>query len=198
MNEIRNAVSNQDLLMKADLLVEEDWMVKVDSLPGNLFYVAAFGSLAIEDAFSFKSLKAYTKLFGCFCIILVQLIGPPLIVLSKMPGNIGVIEKRRYQWRCWPVPFNPLYDPSDTEPCYFKEKLPGAISLFEDWNHMFTTKFMGIIFILIFVLNALFVVQDEQSAFRKIYNTFRYLKNKTPNFEVYGGHWLALGALLNN
>lgn len=192
--QILDSESNSEILMKAEMLLEEDWLGKVDALPGNLFCLGAFGDILPEHApcFSLQNVKGYTKYFGCILIVLLQLLGPPLIFLSKMPGNIGVQNARAFAWRCHP--FIAATDPTD--PCP-GGMTPDQVGLFEDWKHLSTTRFVGTLFIIVFILNGLFVIFEEKKAWANIYNTFRYLDIKTPKFRLTGMNYLALGCVVN-
>merc|ERR1712151_1309046 len=77
------------------------------------------------------------------------------------------------------------------------DKLPEEFGLLEDWNHLFLTRSLGLIFMVIFILNGLFVLIEEKSTWKDIYNTFRYLDIKNDKFKMTGRYWLADSAFVN-
>jgi len=196
--QICNSNTNDEILMKAELLVEEDWLDKLDALPGNLFCLGAFGDIFPKDApwFSLLRLKAHCKLLGCFLVVIIQVCGPPMIFFSKMPGNAGVMDKMRYEWRCWPISFNPLYDPTNEEPCP-GGKLAKDVTLLSDWDHVMSTKLLSLFFIAAFILNGIFVLLEEKKTWKDVWNTFRFLDWKNDNFELSGKWFLVMGAIIN-
>lgn len=191
--QICNSDTTAEILLKAEALIEEDWLDKVDALPGNLYCVGAFGNLMPKDMYQTTSLS---KLLGCFTIVMMQIVAPPLIFLSKMPGNIGVLDQREYQWRCWPLSFNPLYDPHDHHVCPGGLR-PHEVHLTEDFRRTWTTKLLGIFMMVSFILNGTFVLLEEQKTWKDVYNTFRFLDWKNQRFVMSGRLYLFLGAAIN-
>jgi hypothetical protein len=191
-DEICDCKTAKEILMKAELLIEEDWLDKVDALPGNLFCLGAFGDIIPEKAvcFSSQNLKAYSKYMGCVLIIIIQLCAPCLLFFSRMPGNMGIPDESAFVWDC-----HPLFGTREVE-CP-SGKPSSEVKLFDDWDHIATTKALGIIFILTFILNGLFVVMEEQKTWRDLYNTFKYLDWKNESFDAPGEFWLFFGALVN-
>mmetsp|Transcript_70078 Transcript_70078/g.212019 ORF Transcript_70078/g.212019 Transcript_70078/m.212019 type:complete len:458 (+) Transcript_70078:79-1452(+) len=176
--QILEAVSSSDLLERAENLIEEDWLGKIDAMPGNMFTIGAFGDLNLaEPATSLKGLKAKVRWLGCVAIAFIQLIGPPAILFSTI-FSWGIQSDRVYEWKKWDV----------TNP---------DIAL-SDWEHMKATKVLGMAAQFCFILNALFLVLDEKQSWFKIYNIHRYLMRSTPNFDLSGQHFLYLGAFINN
>jgi len=206
--QLIQARSDEEVLTKAELLIEEDWLDKIDALPGNLYTLAAFGDLIPDDVdgFSFAKLKGYSKWIGAFLIITVQLVGPLLIFFSKMPQHVGVVDSNMYEWRCLPIPllgklFDGMYDPSNAEQMAMKcpgDKFPNEVSLIDDWKHIASTKAMSIVFILLFILNGAFVLIEEKTTWKNVYNIFRFLDVMNEKFKMSGYGWLMLGAFVNS
>lgn len=196
--QIQNADSTSDIIQRAELLIEEDWLGNTDALPGNLFCLGAFNELSPdskESCCSWAYMKVLTKIFGCLLIIIIQIVGPPLIFISRMPKNIGVLDSQAYDWRCHPM-FNRFFDPNDLAPCPGGLK-PGEFGVFKDWHHIFNTRLLGVLFIIVFLLNAIFVIFKEQKAWKDVYNTFRYLDIVNTNFKMSGMWFLVAGAFVN-
>jgi len=143
---------------------------------------------------SYDALKCYMKFFMCFLIVCVQVAGPPLIFLSAMPQNVGIVEDESYQWRCWPI--SRFFALSDTEACQ-GGKVPRDVTLIDDWYTITSTRVLSTIFMLMFILNGIFVVQSEKGVWKRIYNTLRYLDQVTPEFKMSGHNYLNLGAFVN-
>jgi hypothetical protein len=200
--EICNCNTASELIMKAELLIEETWLDRVDALPGNLFCLGAFGEIidSPDDNASVRSraialLKAYSKIIGCVLIILIQLTGAPLIFFSRMPGNMGVLDEKKYEWRC-----HPWLASNDTDSlgeCP-SGRSPMEVNILDDWlGETMPTRTLGIVFILAFIFNALIVVIEEKQTWRDLYNTFRFLDWKNEKFSAPGGIFLGTGAFVN-
>merc|ERR1719240_1548783 len=65
--------------------VDEDWLGTIDELPGNIYRIAALGTLT-EKLCSFDdredpsiTLMRYVRILGCLSIVAVQILGPPAI-----------------------------------------------------------------------------------------------------------------------
>lgn len=72
------------------------------------------------------------------------------------------------------------------------------VSYFDDWSHIRTTKMLGMLMMMAFILNGLFVLLDEKHSWKQIYNTFRYLDVLNPKFRMTGLSFLYFDALINN
>jgi len=179
--EILEANSNADLLLKAELLINEDWLGKIEMINGNIYRIGAFAGLVdITEGGKRTKCAGVARLVGCGIIFLLQVLGPFLIFLSCVNG-IGREKERQYDWSHWQL-WN-----SETD-----------IPLYQDWITIGPTKFLGICFLEAFVLNALFVTQDEKSAEEKVWDIFGHLKRNTPNYEVHGSLYLFMGSFVNN
>jgi len=210
--EITGATSNRDLLMKADILVQEDWLGKTDSLPGNMYCLVAFGDLLPNEVafFSKETWTAIAKLIGWVLIVLIQFFGPVLMFFSCTMGT-DMKEDKMWHWRCaqWSS-YVPLffhegdhYNPEDERPCM--HVAPGAdmgmqpkeVSIFLDWQYAAVTKLLSMLLIIAFILNGIFVIMVEVKVFKAVYQTFRFLKENTPNFDLKGTWGLVLGVVMN-
>jgi len=89
-----------------------------------------------------------------------------------------------------------MYKANDTEPCE-GDALPKDVTLFDDWIFMPSTKALGLVFILSFILNGLFLAIEERSTWKNIYNTFRFLDWKNDKFIMPGRVWLSMSAFVN-
>eukprot|EP00930_Biecheleria_cincta_P069654 TRINITY_DN57369_c0_g1_i1.p1 TRINITY_DN57369_c0_g1~~TRINITY_DN57369_c0_g1_i1.p1 ORF type:complete len:421 (-),score=75.60 TRINITY_DN57369_c0_g1_i1:23-1285(-) len=171
---IIQATSGQDLFFRAENTIEEDWLGRVDEMPGNIYRIMAFGAAANETvtyAFSEKALRNLATQLGFFAILLLQWIGPPSIFLSTV-FSWGIMSDQRITWEKW--------HPS-----------------LSDWHHIGLTRFLSTMFMFCLCLNCLFVILDEKSSWKKIDDIFRYLQVRTPQFELRGEFWLWLGACTN-
>lgn len=194
--EIMKCNDATEIIIKAELLIDEDWLCNVTPLPGNLFSVGAFGEIFERGAkpFSDKWIKSYSKAFGCCIVILIQLIGPPLIFMSRMPSHLGILDDKKYDWRCHPL-FGSA-DGLDLNPCP-SGRLPGEIHFLDDWHRLTMTKLLGVIFMGAFILNGLFSIISERKTWRDLYNTFRFLDWKNDEFKAPGGWYLGAGCFVN-
>lgn len=196
MQQIQCSKSNEDFLAKMEILIEDEWLDHVEELPGNMFYVGAFGEFA-HDLSQFN-LTMSIKFFMCLLVVLIQIFGPPLIFLSSMPGNIGAKDDKRYDWRCLPVniPALGIYQDTDQTACP-GGKTPMEVRLVDDWYAIFSTKALGICFMLLFILNGVFVNNNEENTWSRLYNTLRFLDRTTTEFRMTGRGYLSLGAFVN-
>lgn len=194
-DQICRCKTAREIFMKAELLIDEDWLDTFAAIPGNIFCLGAFGEIFPYGGkrISSASLKAYSKFLGCCLIIVIQLIGPALIFLSRMPGNLGVSDEDKYEWRCHPWIG---LGGNRSEACP-SGKFPGEVSVTDDWGRNASTKFLGIVFMLAFILNGLFSVIQEQQTWRDLYNTFRFLDWKNEDFKAPGAVYLGAGAFVN-
>jgi len=190
------ADSTADLMMIAELSIQEDWLGKVEALPGNIFRLAVMGDIFVtttKETLRYK-LQAFAKMLGILSIIMVQFAGPPMIGLSRFAG-IGVLYEHGFKWHC--CPWHPGYDPTSTQSCVYDNTPAKDVSYFDDWSHVATTKLLGILVMFMFLLNSLFVLMDERHSWKKIYNTFRYLDILNDRFKVGGLPYLYMDALMN-
>jgi hypothetical protein len=178
---ILHATSNSDLLLKAELLIGEDWLGKIEMISGNIYRIGAFaGLMDISSDGKRGRCTGLARIIGCGLVFLFQVFGPLLLFVSAA-GGLGREEERRYKWENWKI-WN-----SDSD-----------VDMFDDWKHIATTKLLGLCFLEAFILNALFVSQDERGSEEKIWDIFGFLKRNTPNYEVHGSLYLFMGSFVNN
>jgi hypothetical protein len=183
--EILASKDCDELIMKTELLVDDEWIQNIDALPGNVYTIMAFENL-IDPKVSLRSLanlKALAKYFGCALVCMIQIIGPPLVFISKTTPYGIISEEKLYMWRYWR--FSTTYDPEVAVPIYF------------DWIHFAPTKVLAIAFLVLFILNAYFFLSDFSKSWVVIYNINRWLDMSTPEFVLTGQKWLWLGGLVN-
>lgn len=89
-----------------------------------------------------------------------------------------------------------MFKTEDQRPCP-GGMVPSEIGYLEDWHHVFSTRFVGTLFIAVFILNGIFVMFEERKAWKDVYNTFRYLDIITEKFKLTGVHYLVAGAVVN-
>jgi hypothetical protein len=197
-DKIMEAENSKDLLERAEWLIKEEWLNRVEALPGNIFSMGAFGEFS-------GTLSGYLKLMGFVLITCIQLIAPPLILVSKL-HNFGTFtgDGKDFLWECWSLAGMFLGPPLDAEVCWERAggqdeaHLPGQLpDMFYDWTHVSTTKSLGFLFTMAFCLNGWFVLMEEAKTWKDLYNTFRYIEIHTPKF-VFRGEWcFILGAFVN-
>jgi len=182
--QILLADSNQDLLLKAELLVGEDWLGTIEMINGNIYRIGAFAGLVdISGGGRRTRCAGVARLLGCGIVFLIQLLGPLLIFISCTHG-IGREEEKLYKWENWQV-----WNSASEVPLWY------------DWSPEHgipTTKLLGLRFLEAFILNALFVSQDEHKTEEKIWDIFVFLKRNTPNYEVRGNLYLFMGSFIKN
>lgn len=170
MNAILKAPDMHHLLEIAEEKIEEDWLGRSDDLQGNMYRVAAFGRLftkEYEDPYA----VFLARICGAGFIWFFQFFGAPALVLSDVFG--------------WGVPAEKAILIEDWE-----------LFNFTDWEELWLTKIMGIVFMQAFVMNGIFVVQDYKQSWIKISNLFKSLDNRT-NAMLNGESCLYLDAFTN-
>jgi hypothetical protein len=160
----------------AEEWIDQDWLGDVDELPGNIYRIAALGTLTegLRDKNATPA-EFYTDLIrivGFISIFLIQIGGPPLLIASVY-FDWGVLQDHDIRWGDW--------EPS-----------------FSDWAAIKTTKILSTLFLFVFSINGLYVILQEKQSWLKIYKTFRYLKHNTPNMDVRGEPFLLLGPIVNS
>jgi len=179
-DKILEAQTISDMFDTALEFIDDEWLGDVDELPGNIYRIAALGTLT-ENLFSGQdsptiTLMKLVRICGFIAIFLVQLVGPPLLVAAVFTGwgtDLNGDHSENYiHWRDWE---------------------PSLI----DFDSIGTTKLLSSLFLFVFQLNGLYVLIEEKQSWMKIYKTFRYLKHNTPNMDVRGGGFLIAGALTN-
>jgi hypothetical protein len=187
-NAILQASAMWELLDIAEAKIEEDWLGTSDDLPGNMYRMAAFGRLfhiegsvtmfrkhhhdEPEDVLSvYDYVVCLSRIFGAGLIWFFQFFGPPALFMSNVFG--------------WGVPAEKALLVEDWEPFNFT-----------DWEQLWLTKIMGIVFVVAFVMNGIFVVQDEKQSWKKMSEMFRYLEVNTL-MHLQGECWLFLDAFTN-
>jgi hypothetical protein len=159
--------------------IDDEWLADIDELPGNIYRIAALGTLTeglFHDADPSITLMKLVRIFGFVSIFLVQLFGPPLLVASVFTGwgtDRGDDGEQFIHWASWE-----------------------ASTI--DVQTLTTTKLLSCLFLFVFQLNGLYVLIQEKQSWVKIHKTFRYLKHNTPNMDVRGGHFLIIGACTNS
>eukprot|EP00928_Gymnodinium_smaydae_P034880 TRINITY_DN24628_c0_g1_i2.p1 TRINITY_DN24628_c0_g1~~TRINITY_DN24628_c0_g1_i2.p1 ORF type:complete len:442 (-),score=73.56 TRINITY_DN24628_c0_g1_i2:275-1600(-) len=194
--QLLNAESNSDLLMTSEIVIEEDWLGGVEALPGNIYRLAVFGSIFVKlqgESWAHNA-QAVAKMIGIFVIIMIQIIGPPAIFMSRMFGD-GVLNEAMYSWSC--CPWHPAFDPTSSATCHYENTPVSKVTYFDDWAHIKVTKLLGMLMMLAFILNGLFVVLDEKASWKSIYNTFRYLDVMNDKFRISGMSFLYFDTLIN-
>jgi len=173
---ILEAVSMSAMFSAAEEHIDEDWLGDIDELPGNIYRIAALGTLTdqlfekgVDPSEDFSKL---VRLVGCITVFLIQICGPPLLIASVY-FDWGVLRENDISWGDW--------EPS-----------------FSDWAAIKTTKILSTLFLFVFSINGLYVILQEKQSWLKIYKTFRYLKHNTPNMDVRGEPFLILGPIVNS
>eukprot|EP00929_Paragymnodinium_shiwhaense_P121631 TRINITY_DN9394_c0_g1_i1.p1 TRINITY_DN9394_c0_g1~~TRINITY_DN9394_c0_g1_i1.p1 ORF type:complete len:459 (+),score=105.65 TRINITY_DN9394_c0_g1_i1:86-1462(+) len=187
--------SNADVMQTAELLIEEDWLGKVDALPGNIYRLSIMGDVLVAGTGSWsEDLAVFAKVLGMVVVVLVQVAGPPMIFLSRLLG-IGVLYEANYVWQC--CPWHPSFQPDLEIKCQYQNTAPKDVTYWDDWHHVLTTKVLGILMMFAFILNGLFVMLDEKQSWKCIYNTFRYLDVMNTKFKMQHMPFFLLDALVN-
>jgi len=137
---------------------------------------------------------AIAKIVGIMIIIIIQFFGPPLIFLSRVEG-FGVLDNKGYKWQC--CPWHWTYNSTSSFTCAYEGTPAKDVSYFDDWYHVKSTKALGMLMMLAFILNGLFVLLDEKDTWKQIYNTFRYLDVMNPRFRISGMPALYTDAIMN-
>jgi len=173
---ILEAHSMSAMFTAAEENIDEDWLGDIDELPGNIYRIAALGTLTgnlfEKDVDPSEAFARLVRLVGCVTIFLIQICGPPLLIASVY-FDWGVLRENGISWGDW--------EPS-----------------LSDWVAIKTTKILSTLFLFVFSINGLYVILQEKQSWLKIYKTFRYLKHNTPNFDVRGEHFLILGPIVNS
>jgi len=154
--------------------IDEEWLGEAGDgkeLPGNIYRIAALGTL-LEGP---PSLLKVVRMCGFCSICVLQLFGPPLLVLSAF-----------YGWG------------TETGKGFLNNKSTEFSWTGADHKDLDTTKLLSCVFLFTFNLNGLYVLLDYKRSWARIHMTFRYLKHNTPNMDVTGGHFLILEAVTNS
>lgn len=166
---LMEATSGQDLLLRAEVLIQQNWLGKIEALPGNIYRIGAFGRLA--DLQRKTAHKTLGRVFGWVAVWLVQVVGPPAIWLSVVFAW-GIQADMKFHWRNWDME---LYD----------------------WHHIALTKTLALVFQICFVLNGLYVVMQNRDDWRKIHCIIRYMKHYNRDMNFGYRYFMYLGALTN-
>jgi len=171
----------KDVMQTAMDHIDTDWLGDVDPAPGNLYWLAALGGLTAigftdRDADLTKVFRSLVRLIGCFCIFLVQMFGPLLLVGAIYAGwgiDLGEDGENFIHWGDW--------EPS-----------------MADFHRIKTTKLFGALLLFLFQMNCLYTLLGEKMMHFKTYQTVRYLKYMTPNLTDGKWKWVAvIGAFTN-
>jgi len=139
------AESTLELFELMDQLIQDDWLGGLDEFPGNIYQIAAFRPLP-ECTF-----PALTRRAGFWCIVLIQLCGPPLVFYQMVTGH-SIPDPDKILWENF-------------------QSLSTS-----DWESGFwSTKLMAFLFLACFCINGLFVHMDEAVAWKKVDVLFREL-----------------------
>jgi len=175
-DSILEADSISDMFWAAEENIDEDWLGDIDELPGNIYRIAALGTLTGQlcekGADPSEAFTRLVRLVGFITIFLIQICGPPLLIASVY-FDWGVVRDNDIHWSEW--------EPS-----------------FKDWAAIKTTKVLSTLFLFVFSINGLYVVLQEKQSWLKIYKTFRYLKHNSPNMDVRGEPFLIMGPIVNS
>lgn len=170
---IKQARSPIELLERAEVLVKEDWLGHIDELPGDIFTIAAFGDLTKHKLLcDFNSVQAVVRFMGCLCICAIQFLSGPVVFLSTTRGW-GLLPGQEFAWHAWE-----------------------SANQFADWDQ-WSKKLMGLLFLFCFLLNGIFVILEERSAWFKIYALLNFLDDGTPNFRFRTRAFLWISAFLD-
>jgi len=154
--------------------VEDDWLGRVDEMPGNLYSVAAFGELAWDQIVKGDTLgeriKNAARFFGMLLIALIQILVPPGLFFGSF--GFGTLDEKAIKWENWEADMS-------------------------DWSQIWLTKSMATGFTLVFCLNALFVLIEMRDSWHKVDEMFDYLQDRTPDVNLSGEKYLFAGALIN-
>jgi len=191
---IFEATSGENLMMRAQNLIDEDWLGKIDELPGNIYRIAAFGGLSLgpQDCCSMDIFQNIARLAGALVIFAIQLCGPPAVFMTMALG-IGIQPEQAFKWDQW-CNSNTTMPLGEDSSCSFRDYAAS------DWNSETghpLPKMLGVMFVFCFSLNGLFVILDEFRGWCQIDGTLRYLDYNTPLF-AWSGEWLLyLDAFMN-
>jgi len=145
LSKIVGAESTLELFELMDQLIEDDWLGGLEAFPGNIYRMAAF------KPFPACTFSALTRRVGFWCIVAIQLFGPPLVFYQMATGR-SVPDPDKIHW----------------------ENFQG-LSV-QDWQSEFaSTKLMSLLFLFCFCINGLFVHMDEARSWKKIDVLFREL-----------------------
>jgi len=147
LSAIVGATTTLELFELMDQLIEDSWLGGLDAFPGNIYRMAAF------KPFPECSFPALTRRVGFWCIVLIQLLGPPLVFYQMVTGE-SYPDPDKVRW----------------------ENFHG-LSL-SDWQTGYwSTKLMALLFLFCFCINGLFVHMDEAASWKKIDVLFRELNH---------------------
>jgi len=167
--QLMEAVSGQDLLLRAEVLIHQNWLGKIQALPGNIYRIGAFGRLA--DYRADTTHKSLGKILGWTAIWVIQVFGPPAIWLSTVFAW-GIKGDMRFHWHKWDVDLS-------------------------DWEHIALTKLLALVFQICFVLNGLYVIMQNRDDWIKIHTIIRYMRHYNLAMKFRWRYFLYLGALTN-
>lgn len=184
-NILQKSRSGQELLIRADNLIDQDWLGGIDEMPGNIYRIAAFGGIHIflNAPKRLDALQNIARYFGTFLIVIVQLIAPPALFCTYTIG-VGTGKSKQYTWSAW---------------CLLSND-PDCASSLNDWRGeegWWLPKTAGLVFMCLFSLNGLFVIIDERRAWKQLDCMLKYLDAHTPKFKWSGESMLYLDVFMN-
>lgn len=179
--ELLGSGSGWELLQKADMFIEEEWLTgKILAVPGNIYRIGAFGRLGTDDiAFSWANFWEYpsgtvtplVRYCGWASIWFLQMIGPPSIFIMQFAPE-GAEGGMKINWQAWHMDMS-------------------------DWKHIALTKLITILCINIFCLSGLLSLTDEMHSWARLDSICRYMSRRGNGFEISSRTMLYMDALTN-
>lgn len=146
LQECIDAESGRSLIECLDVLVQEEWLGGIDSMPGNIYRAAAFGCLPIPSCKDLlrrevPALWAHAKCYGAVFIWLTQIVGPTVLLINTL-------------WK---------YD-------------EWKLFSFGPWSpdKFFGSRFLALFLIILFNLNALAELESNATSWEKLICLFRF------------------------
>eukprot|EP00931_Biecheleriopsis_adriatica_P055108 TRINITY_DN32509_c0_g1_i1.p1 TRINITY_DN32509_c0_g1~~TRINITY_DN32509_c0_g1_i1.p1 ORF type:complete len:358 (-),score=80.31 TRINITY_DN32509_c0_g1_i1:218-1291(-) len=154
---VKQAKSMEEVLTIAGTYVEPAWLFAVEEIHGDLYRVAAFGG--ISCGLVPFDLHAATRFWGCVCIWVIQVVGPFAIVWENRAaiGGFGEISATR------------SIDPSAKGFMHWS---------WHAWESIGLAKFMGVMFLFCYLLQALFSTSSEVEGWNGVVGLMNKLGEK--------------------
>jgi len=171
LKEAKDATSGRELVEGILVLVQEEWLGGVESMPGNVYRAAAFGGLPFPSCKAFctalcnrenPSVWAHAKYFGGVFIWFVQVLGPTVLLINNL-------------WK---------YD-------------EWKIFSFGPWsiNKAFGSRLLSLFLIILFNLNTLAQLESDAGSWEKLTQLFRFLNcNRKKDCHI---KFMYIGAITN-
>eukprot|EP00746_Dinoflagellata_sp_MGD_P160905 gnl/MRDRNA2_/MRDRNA2_87857_c0_seq1.p1 gnl/MRDRNA2_/MRDRNA2_87857_c0~~gnl/MRDRNA2_/MRDRNA2_87857_c0_seq1.p1 ORF type:complete len:452 (+),score=83.75 gnl/MRDRNA2_/MRDRNA2_87857_c0_seq1:107-1357(+) len=138
-----------------DFVIKEDW-VTADPLSGNLYRVWAFNGFKKPTCALWNGRVAFDRnaqFVGTLFILLIQVLGPPMIILGILYGWGSDDEYDFWKWK------------------NFTES--------KEWvgeDNKRSTRILGLMFLFCFIANCMKVVLSEAESFEKVWSVFNVLQ----------------------